>query len=67
MVREINEQTVSQGFMTTAEARQFLCVSRSTLCRMMDEGRLPFAVFRGHRRLPVQAVREYALQGLRMN
>ena len=51
---------VAEGFAKVAEAEKFLGVSRAKLYQMMDAGALTYAKMGRSRRIPWQALREYA-------
>lgn len=51
---------VENGFMTIPEASQFLRVSRSSVYNLCRSGALRFAKFGDSRRIPLDAVRQYA-------
>jgi excisionase family DNA binding protein len=53
-----------EGFATIREAMTYLSISRATLYALMDAGDLPYAKFRRCRRIPWQALREYATRNL---
>jgi excisionase family DNA binding protein len=51
---------VENGFLTVAEAAKFLHLCRATVYTLMDSGAIPYAKFGKSRRVPRQALREYA-------
>jgi excisionase family DNA binding protein len=50
----------ADGFADVPEAAEYLCLSRSTVYKMMDNNDLPYAKFGKARRIPWRALREYA-------
>lgn len=52
------------GFLTVPQAARFLSVSRAKLYTMMDAGDLQYAKFGRCRRIPAQALREFAERSL---
>jgi excisionase family DNA binding protein len=51
---------VQAGLMTIEEVGKFLSVARSTVYQLMGKGRLPFVKIGRARRVPRQAVFEFA-------
>jgi excisionase family DNA binding protein len=54
--RDLNED----GYLTIGEVAQFLRLCRATVYTLMDNGSIPYAKFGKSRRVPRQALREYA-------
>jgi excisionase family DNA binding protein len=50
----------AERFVTVAEAAKFLGVCRAKVYQIMDAGALKYAKFGASRRIPIQALREYA-------
>ena len=55
---------VSEGLLTIAEVGAFLRVSRATVYNLMDSGQVPFIKVGRARRIPKQAVLQFAAQAL---
>jgi excisionase family DNA binding protein len=53
-------QLVENGFLTIPEASRFLRVSRSSVYNLCRSGALRFAKFGDSRRIPLDAVKQYA-------
>lgn len=51
-----------EGFATVPEAAEYLGLSRAKLYQIMDAGEIRFAKFGSARRLPWQAIKQYAEQ-----
>jgi excisionase family DNA binding protein len=58
------QQLVSQGLVTVQEAAEFLGLSRSKIYQLMDQGRLPYAKIDSARRIPRQALNDFAAHHL---
>lgn len=58
------EQLVNSGFVTALEASKFLGVSRSHIYALMERGELPYSRFGNSRRIPRQAMIEFATKSL---
>lgn len=56
---------VEAGFVTVVEAATFLSLSRSTLYELMDAGKLPYSHVGRTRRIPKQALIDFALASLK--
>lgn len=50
----------SEGFADVHEAAEYLCMSRSSIYKLMDSGELRYAKFGKSRRIPWRALREFA-------
>jgi excisionase family DNA binding protein len=57
-------RAISEGFESIPRAAAFLGLSRSKLYALMDAGELAFAKFGKARRIPRQALLEYAAKSL---
>jgi excisionase family DNA binding protein len=51
---------IEGGFVTVPEAAKYLSVSRAKVYVMMEQGELVYCKFGRSRRIPRQALREYA-------
>lgn len=58
-------ELVAEGLATVKQAEQFLSVSRAKVYSLMDAGELRYAKLGKSRRIPWQALREYAANCLR--
>ena len=59
------EQPTDRRLLSIAQAARALGVSRTTVWRLLRDGRLPFIELRpGSRRVPSQAVTEFARRGV---
>ena len=56
MVRIDRDELVEEGLATVPEAIEFLKVSRTTLYRLMDSGKLPYVSLGRCRRIPKRAL-----------
>jgi excisionase family DNA binding protein len=54
------DPVLGDGFMSVAEAAQFLRLSRAKLYLLMDAGQISFARFGRARRVPKRAIMEFA-------
>lgn len=57
-------EIVEGGFARVREAAKFLNVAESTIYAWMSQGELPFTRFGRCRRIPWQALKDYAAQNL---
>lgn len=57
-------QLAASGFLTVAEAAQFLAVSRTTIYELLRSGAIPSARFGRARRIPRQALIDFAESAL---
>jgi excisionase family DNA binding protein len=55
---------VRDGFLTVPDAARFLGISRSKVYLLMDDGELIYAKFGSSRRVPRQALIDYATRNL---
>lgn len=58
------DEVVGKGFLTIAEALEFLRVSKAFLYAAMDRNELPYTKFGRSRRIPLQALIHYAADRL---
>jgi excisionase family DNA binding protein len=54
------DQAVEGGFVTVTEAAAYLSLCRAKIYQIMDAGELRYAKFGKSRRIPRQALQEYA-------
>jgi excisionase family DNA binding protein len=55
---------VDEGFASIKEAMAFLSLCRATLYKFMDDGELAYAKFGRARRIPWQALKDFAQRNL---
>lgn len=53
-----------EGFMTVAQAAEYLALGQSTIWQLMYRGRLPYTKIGRARRIPRAAIKSIALNGL---
>jgi len=57
---EQQKDVTRDGFADVEESSKFLAMSRASVYKLMEAGKLPFAKFGKSRRIPWRALREYA-------
>ena len=64
MNTSLNCELIDEGLQRISEAARFLCVSRSLIYRLINDGVLPTVRICRSRRIPFRAVRELAATNL---
>lgn len=59
-----NARLVGEGFVTVAQAAEFLGLSRSTVYSLMETGEIRFAKFHRARRIPRTALLDFAARSV---
>ena len=60
----VDHELVEEGLQRISETARFLCVSRSLIYKLINDGVLPTVRIGRSRRIPIRAVRELAATNL---